>query len=808
MLSSRPADPLTLKQFPMTTTQQRHSMKRSEVGTSSNESSPNERASPSSANASPPSKPETNKRPNLNGGRGTGSSPRGKAKSEGDANNNKGGCPSPSSPASKRRWSKQEDEKLCAAVKGVGLNDWKTIAKVYMAGHELSDAQCMHRWQKVLRPGLVKGAFCEKEDRVIVDCLREGGLKRRWTKQEDEKLCAAVKAVGTNNWKQIAEVNLAGHGRSDVQCLHRWQKVLRAGLVKGAFTEEEDKIIIECMREGNLTWMQIAERIPGRIGKQCRERWTNHLDPNLKKGGWTHEEDTILAEAQQRWGNAWTKIAKLLPGRAENAVKNRWNSAFRRKKSAQFGKAGGPAEEENTAAIAKARAAMELLDKDEKDVSCTGSDSGLNTANPHHHHHAGPSKPRGTKRSSSSGSSSNASRLGGANNKNNNNNNNTGAASNQFMDAGESQIPALRIPGSAFAQTFNDLSPHYVADYQQSGPLSSSGSTSLTSGSSAHPHSLSGLPHSAPPSAVGLHGDVTEDSSPSEVLDLFGDFDKATRDMDDHELLSLDGVDDDDDDEGGHCDLDVSLDNLDVVEARFEPSDERLRLSGPIGALGTSSENPVGHHHHHMSEGSGDHNHLSNGHHHLAESIDYDDDHHASHHHHQRGQHGPPPALQLSRSPLPNCPEDDLFLVTERTGLTPNGPMQKTPSGMMSGLSPHDMSCSTNGFSPFADNGDDDDHPGVLDPDLTLGIDIPRAIHDHDFMSPNDSEYHASWGLPAPEVRLPPKVSELLSHANLMSRNKPLPLLRNWSTATDVTITSHRSPTNIMDGPPPAGTVV
>lgn len=207
---------------------------------------------------------------------------------------------SPGGSNTKRRWSKQEDEKLCAAVKGVGLNDWKTIADVYMKGHELTDAQCMHRWQKVLRPGLVKGAFCEKEDKIIVDCLREGGLKRRWTKQEDEKLCMAVKQVGTHDWKQIAEVHLAGHGRSDVQCLHRWQKVLRAGLVKGAFTEEEDKIIIDSMREGGLTWMQIAERIPGRIGKQCRERWTNHLDPNLKKGGWTHEEDTILAEAQQR----------------------------------------------------------------------------------------------------------------------------------------------------------------------------------------------------------------------------------------------------------------------------------------------------------------------------------------------------------------------------------------------------------------------------------------------------------------------------------------------------------------------------
>ncbi|KAH8057084.1 RNA polymerase II transcription regulator recruiting protein [Aureococcus anophagefferens] len=193
--------------------------------------------------------------------------------------------------STKRRWSKQEDEKLCAAVKAVGLSDWKTIADVYMQGHDLSDAQCMHRWQKVLRPGLVKARSARRRTRSSWIASARG-LKRRWTKQEDEKLCLAVKAVGPHDWKAIAE---------------------------------------------------IAEQIPGRIGKQCRERWTNHLDPNLKKGGWTHEEDTILAEAQQRWGNAWTKIAKLLPGRAENAVKNRWNSAFRRKKSAIVGASGaGP----------------------------------------------------------------------------------------------------------------------------------------------------------------------------------------------------------------------------------------------------------------------------------------------------------------------------------------------------------------------------------------------------------------------------------------------------------------------------------
>lgn len=72
--------------------------------------------------------------------------------------------------------------------------------------------------------------------------------------------------------------------RSDVQCLHRWQKVLRPGLVKGPWTQEEDDIIIQCMEQGIVKWSEVAERIEGRIGKQCRERWYNHLDPTIRKG--------------------------------------------------------------------------------------------------------------------------------------------------------------------------------------------------------------------------------------------------------------------------------------------------------------------------------------------------------------------------------------------------------------------------------------------------------------------------------------------------------------------------------------------
>jgi len=163
--------------------------------------------------------------------------------------------------------------------------------------------------------------------------MRGGG---RWTKEEDDKLRAGVSVVGPKNWKRISDEFL-GAMRSDVQCLHRWQKVLRPGLVKGAWTTEEDETVIRCIQAGITKWSEIAERVPGRIGKQCRERWFNHLDPSIKKGGWTEEEDRILIEQQAKIGNRWNEIAKLIPGRTENSVKNRWNSAMRRDYQAKHG---------------------------------------------------------------------------------------------------------------------------------------------------------------------------------------------------------------------------------------------------------------------------------------------------------------------------------------------------------------------------------------------------------------------------------------------------------------------------------------
>lgn len=102
---------------------------------------------------------------------------------------------------------------------------------------------------------------------------------------------------------------------------------------KVKWTQQEDHLLTSVVaRFGSSRWDFIAQHVPGRNGRQCRERWFSTLSPDVCHSAWSNEEDDLLLKLQRELGNHWSTIAKNLPGRTAIMAKNRFRLLCRHDK--------------------------------------------------------------------------------------------------------------------------------------------------------------------------------------------------------------------------------------------------------------------------------------------------------------------------------------------------------------------------------------------------------------------------------------------------------------------------------------------
>jgi hypothetical protein len=164
-----------------------------------------------------------------------------------------------------------------------------------------------------------------------------------WSKEEDMRLSEVMKKYkNPRDWEPIAkELN---RGRSAKECHERWIRYLKPGVRKGQWTDAEDAIVMDAVNSSSeqpfTRWSDLAQRLPGRVGKQIRDRWVNHLNPNINHLPFSREDDLLLWNGHKKLGKRWVEIATKFfnSSRSENHIKNRWYSAsFKKFIANEFG---------------------------------------------------------------------------------------------------------------------------------------------------------------------------------------------------------------------------------------------------------------------------------------------------------------------------------------------------------------------------------------------------------------------------------------------------------------------------------------
>jgi len=153
--------------------------------------------------------------------------------------------------------------------------------------------------------------------------------QKKWTREEDELLIALAEKYNEKHWKEISKRFVK---KNSLQCFSRYKRI-RPGIIKGSWKKEEDFKIIELVSKYGKSWSKISKLLGTRNGKQIRDRFINVLDPEIRKGKFTEEEDRKLIALFKQNGPKWATISKYYPNRTADMIKNRFHSSIKKKLS-------------------------------------------------------------------------------------------------------------------------------------------------------------------------------------------------------------------------------------------------------------------------------------------------------------------------------------------------------------------------------------------------------------------------------------------------------------------------------------------
>ncbi|NWV22644.1 SNPC4 protein, partial [Origma solitaria] len=235
-------------------------------------------------------------------------------------------------------------------------HDWDKISNIHFDGQRNSE-ELRKFWQNWEHPSINKNEWTEEEierlkqiaakhnsldwqtiaqelgtNRTPFQCLQKYQLynkdlkRKEWTKEEDQMLLELVQEMRVGSHIPYKKIAYYMEGRDSAQLIYRWTKSVDPSLKKGPWTPEEDAMLMAAVKKyGEKDWYKIRTEVQGRSDAQCRDRYLKALHWDVKKGKWSLEEEEQLIELVQKHGlGRWSKIASELPHRTDSQCLSKW----------------------------------------------------------------------------------------------------------------------------------------------------------------------------------------------------------------------------------------------------------------------------------------------------------------------------------------------------------------------------------------------------------------------------------------------------------------------------------------------------